>query len=111
MTDLLADSLTLTGRPRWTASLRRATWLLLCNDVNCTNVFTTGAVFYSHRDCCRPLSSTVAVSGSHQRRGQRGPAELRHRNCLPSAGNFNIDGLGRSNRGELRGHRALTAPH
>ena len=40
---------------------------LLCNDVNCTDVFTTD------------VDALGAVS-EHQRRGQRGPAKLRHRN-------------------------------
>ena len=70
----------------------------------------------------------VRQLAEHQRRGQRGPAELRHRNHgqhvdhqqhgqrreLHHGGrrvHGDIDGLGRSNRGELRSHRGAHGRH
>ena len=55
---------------------------LLCNDVSCTDVFTTG-VDASGAVSCAALTATGAVTGQlaeHHRGGQRGPAELGHRN-------------------------------
>ena len=105
VTDLLADSLALTGSATLdglTAQGNVGCDQLLCNDVNCTDVFTTGG--------------RVKQLAEHQRRGQRGPAELRHRNHgqhthhqqhgqrreLHHDGrrvHGHADGLGRSNRG------------
>ena len=70
----------------------------------------------------------VRQLAEHQRRGQRGPAELSHRNHgqhvdhqqhgqrreLHHGGrrvHGDIDGLGRSNRGELRSHRGAHGRH
>ena len=61
VTDLLADSLALTGSATLdglTAQGNVGCDQLLCNDVNCTDVFTTGAVAGA------TLTSTGAVSGS-----------------------------------------------
>ena len=70
----------------------------------------------------------VRQLAEHQRRGQRGPAELRHGNHGQHADHQqhgqrrelhhggrrvhgDIDGLGRSNRGELRSHRGAHGRH
>ena len=92
VTDLLADSLALTGLATLdglTAQGNVGCDQLLCNDVDCTDVFTTvvdalGAV------SCAALTATGTVAGhadvhrgrvrqlaEHQRRGQRPPPESR----------------------------------
>ena len=142
VTDLLADSLALTGLATLdglTAQGNVGCDQLLRNDVNCTDVFTTGVDASGAVSCASltatgtagaTLSSTGAVSqlAEHQRRGQRGPAELRHRNHgqhthhqqhgqrrqLHHGGrrvHGHADGLGRSNRGELRSHRCAHGRH
>ena len=61
VTDLLADSLALTGSATLdglTAQGNVGCDQLLCNDVNCTDVFTTGAV------SCAALTATGAVAGA-----------------------------------------------
>ena len=104
VTDLLADSLALTGSATLdglTAQGNVGCDQLLCNDVNCTDVFTTGVDASGAVSCAAltatgtvagaTLSSTGAVSGSslsitgaasvgqhthHQQHGQR--RELHH---------------------------------
>ena len=70
VTDLLADSLALTRAHRADQ--------LLCNDVNCTDVFTTGVDALSAISCAAlgATTSTGAVSGS----SLSIPAELGHGN-------------------------------
>ena len=66
MTDLLADSLALTGSATLdglTAQGNVGCDQLLCNDVNCTDVFTMG-VDASGTISCAVLTSTGAVSGA-----------------------------------------------
>ena len=134
VTDLLADLLALTGSATLdglTAQGNVGCDQLLCNDVNCTDVFTTG-VDASGAISCAALTATGTIAGAaltstgavseHHRGGQRGPAELSHRNHgqhvdhqqhgqrreLPHGGrrvHGHADCLGRSNRGELRSHR------
>ena len=84
VTDLLANLLALTGRPRWTGSPRRATGCdqLLCN-LHRRVHHGRGCLGRSlHRYRRRAtLSSTGTMSGSlleHHGGGQRGPAKLRH---------------------------------
>ena len=138
VTDLLADSLALTGSTTLDGLAAQGNVgcdQLLCNDVNCTDVFTTG-VDASGAVSCAALTATGTVAdvhggrvrqlAEHHGRGQRRPAELRHRNHgqhthhqqhgqrreLHHGGrrvHGDIDGLGRSNRGELRGHRLTGA--
>ena len=122
VTDLLADSLALTGSA--TLDGLTAQGNVGCDqlhDVNCTDVFTTG-VDASGAVSCAALTATGAVAG------QRGPAELSHRNHgqhvyhqqhgqrreLHHGGrrvHGDIDGLGRSNRGELRSHQGAHRRH
>ena len=143
VTDLLADLLALTGSATLdglTAQGNAGCDQLLCNDVNCTDVFTTcgrlGRRFlrsaYRHKH--RRRSHAVVHRGrvrqlaEHYGRGQRGLAELSHRNHgqhvnhqqhgqhreLYHGGrrvHGDIDGLGRSNRGELRSHRGAHGRH
>ena len=66
VTDLLADSLTLTGSATLdglTAQGNVGCDQLLCNDVNCTDVFTTG-VDASGAVSCAALTATGAVAGA-----------------------------------------------
>ena len=103
--------------------------------VNCTDVFTTGVDASGTVSCAALTATGTVVHGGrvrqlaeHQRRGQRGPAELRHGNHgqhvdhqqhgqrreLHHGGrrvHGDIDGLGRSNRGELRSHRGAHGRH
>ena len=140
VTDLLADSLALTGSATLdglTAQGNIGCDQLLCNDVNCTDVFTTGvdhflrcAHSHRHRRWGRAVvhGGCVRQLAEHQRRGQRGPAELRHGNHrqhthhqqhgqrreLHHSGrrvHGHADGLGRSNRGKLRSHRRAHRRH
>ena len=142
VTDLLADSLALTGSATLdglTAQGNVGCDQLLCNDVNCTDVFTTGVDASGAVSCAALTAGTVAGAtlssrrrvgqlAEHQRRGQRGSAELRHRNHgqhvdhqqhgqrreLHHGGrrvHGDVDGLGRSNRGELRSHRGAHGRH
>ena len=127
VTDLLADSLALTGSATLdglTAQGNVGCDQLLCNNVNCTDVFTTG-VDASGAVSCAALTATGAVAGAtltygrrvrqlaeHQRRGQRGPAEQHvdhqqhgQRRELHHGGrrvHGHADGIRRSNRGKLR---------
>ena len=111
VTDLLADSLALAG----SATLDGLTVQgnvgcdqLLCNDVNCTDVITTGVdasgAAVVHRGRVRQLAE-------HHGRGQRGPAELRHRNHgqhnTANAGNFTT--VGDVSTGTLTASGAATA--
>ena len=137
VTDLLADSLALTGSATLdglTAQGNVGCDQLLCNDVNCTDVFTTGVDASGAISCAALTAGTVAGAAlsstggrvrqlaEHQRRGQRGPAELRHENHGQHAHHQqhgqrrelhhggrrvhgDADGLGRSDGGELRSHR------
>ena len=130
VTDLLADSLALTG----SATLDGLT--AQGNDVNCTDVFTTGVDGSGAVSCAAPghprrrRSHAVVHRGrvrqlaEHQRRGQRG-AELCHRNYgqhthhqqhgqrreLHHGGRRVHGRLGRSNRGKLRSHRGAHGRH
>ena len=93
VTDLLADSLALTGSATLDGLTAQGVGCdqLLCNDVSCTDVFTTG-VDASGAVSCAALTATGTVVGAtlsstgtvslaeHHGRGQRGPAELSHRN-------------------------------
>ena len=139
VTDLLADSLALTGSATLdglTAQGNVGCDQLLCNDVNCTDVFTTGVDASGAISCAAltatgavagaALTSTGAVSGSslsisgaaelrhgnhgqhshHQQHGQR--RELHHGGRRVHG---HADGLGRSNRGELRSHRGAHGRH
>ena len=66
VTDLLADSLALTGSATLdglTAQGNVGCDQLLCNDVNCTDVFTTG-VDASGAVSCAALTATGAVAGA-----------------------------------------------
>ena len=66
VTDLLADSLALTGSATLdglTAQGNVGCDQLLCNDVNCTDVFTTG-VDASGAISCAALTATGAVAGA-----------------------------------------------
>ena len=66
VTDLLADSLALTGLAtldRLTAQGNVGCDQLLCNDVNCTNVFTTG-VDALDTVSCAALTATGTVAGA-----------------------------------------------
>ena len=66
VTDLLADSLALTGSAtldRLTAQGNVGCDQLLCNDVGCTDVFTTG-VDASGAVSCAALTATGAVAGA-----------------------------------------------
>ena len=66
MTDLLADSLALTGSATLdglTAQGNVGCDQLLCNDVNCTDVFTTG-VDASGAISCAALTATGTVAGA-----------------------------------------------
>ena len=66
VTDLLADSLALTGLAtldELTAQGNVGCDQLLCNDVNCTDVFTTG-VDASGAVSCAALTATGAVAGA-----------------------------------------------
>ena len=66
MTDLLADSLVLTGSGTLdglTAQGNVGCDQLLCNDVNCTDVFTTG-VDASGVVSCAALTVTGTVAGA-----------------------------------------------
>ena len=132
VTDLLADSLALTGSATLdglTAQGNVGCDQLLCNDVNCTDVFTTGGRHFlrsahGHRRRRRSHADVhggrVRQLAEHHGRGQRGPAELRHRNHGQHAHHQqhgqrrelhhggrrvhgHADGLGRSDGGELRG--------
>ena len=96
VTDLLADSLALTGSATLdglTAQGNVGCDQLLCNDVNCTDVFTTGvdasgAVSAqrsrpqapSPEPRCRPQGPCQVARLEHHGGGQRGPAKLSHRN-------------------------------
>ena len=138
VTDLLADSLALTGSATLdglTAQGNVGCDQLLCNDVNCTDVFTTGVDASGAVSCAALTAAGTVVHrhrvrqlAEHHGRGQRGPAELSHRNHgqhvdhqqhgqrreLHHGGrrvHGDIDGLGRSNRGELRGHRGAHGRH
>ena len=65
VTDLLADSLALTGSATLdglTAQGNVGCDQLLCNDVNCTDVFTTG-VDASGAVSCAALTATGTVAG------------------------------------------------
>ena len=110
---------------------------LLCNDVNCTDVFTTGvdasgaaltATGTLAGATLSPTRGRVRQLAEHHGGGQRGPAELCHRNHgqhshhqqhgqrreLHHGGrrvHGHTDGLGRSNRGKLRSHRAAHGRH
>ena len=113
VTDLLADSLALTG----SATLDGLT---AQGNVGCDQLLRRGrAVVHGGR---------VRQLAEHQRRGQRGPAELRHRNHgqhthhqqhgqrreLHHGGrrvHGHADGLGRSDGGELRSHRGAHGRH
>ena len=66
VTDLLADSLALTGSATLdglTAQRNAGCDQLLCNDVNCTDVFTTG-VDASGAVSCAALTATGTVAGA-----------------------------------------------
>ena len=81
VTDLLADSLALTGSATLdglTAQGNVGCDQLLCNDVNCTDVFTTGVdasgAVSRRRGRAVVHGGRVRQLAEHQRRGQRGPA-------------------------------------
>ena len=132
VTDLLADSLALTGSATLdglTAQGNVGCDQLLRNDVNCTDVCSLLRGAHSHRHSHAVVhGGRVRQLAEHQRRGQRGPAELRHRNHgqhthhqqhgqrreLHHGGrrvHGHADGLGRSNRGKLRSHRGAHRRH
>ena len=127
VTDLLADSLALTGSATLdglTAQGNVGCDQLLCNDVNCTDVFTTGvdasgAVSCAHGHRRRRRSHAVVHRGrvryshrnqgqhvDHQQHGQR--RELHHGGRRVHG---HADGIRRSNRGELRSHRGAHGRH
>ena len=135
VTDLLADSLALTGSATLdglTAQGNVGCDQLLRNDVNCTDVFTTGVDALGAVSCAAltaagtvagaTLSSTGTVSGSSLSiTGAASVGLLSSATGITgNAGNFttvgdvstgDIDGFGRSNRGELRGHRSAHGRH
>ena len=141
VTDLLADSLALTGSATLdglTAQGNVGCDQLLCNDVNCTDVFTTGVDALDAVSCAAltatgavagaTLSSTGAVSGSSLSISGAASVGLLSSvtgitgstltiNNTANAGNFTTVGdvstgtLGRSNRGELRSHRCAHGRH
>ena len=138
VTDLLADSLALTGSATLdglTAQGNVGCDQLLCNDVNCTDVFTTGVDASGAVSCAAltatgtvagaALSSAGAVSGSSLSISGAASVGLLSSatgitgstltiNNTANAGrrvHGHADGLGRSNRGELRSHRRAHGRH
>ena len=140
VTDLLADSLALTGSATLdglTAQGNVGCDQLLRNDVNCTDVFTTGVDASGAISCAAltagavagaTLSSTGAVSGSSLSISGAASVGLLSSatgitgstltiNNTANAGNFttvgdvSTDGLGRSDGGELRSHRGAHGRH
>ena len=116
VTDLLADSLALTGLATLdglTAQGNVGCDQLLCNDVNCTDVFTTG-VDASGAVSCAALTATGTVAGATLTSTgavSGGPAELRRRNHghhqQHGAGNFTT--VGDVSTGTLTASGAATA--